>query len=174
MSVTSCLSRDDIKRMESMILVGEVIDTSDVGSRHARAGSDRDEPGFGRMLFFERRYNGPQEQRLPGTCQGNRIAINTNTRHKKRRNKDALKDGKEKTQENVPAEPVKNTFFPSLTTAFITLTCSSLSTTSRDFSSPSPVTPSRPDPSRTETLGEKNVSIVNLGCFALRAPGGAP
>src|SRR5258708_27334791 len=93
---------------------------------------------------------------------------------KRRRNKDALRDGTEKAQENVPAEPVKKTFFPSLTTAFITLTCSSLSTTSRAFSSTSPVTPSRPDPSRTETLGEKNESIVNLGCFALRAPEGAP
>ena len=81
---------------------------------------------------------------------------------------------KEKKKEVVPAEPVKKTFFPSSTTILITFTCSSLSTTSRTFSSPSAATPSRPDPSRTETLREKKLSIVNLDCFALRASGRAP
>src|SRR6267154_594370 len=90
------------------------------------------------------------------------------------KNKDAPRDGTEKARENVPAEPVKNTFLPSSTTSFITLTCSSLSTTLRTSSFASPVTPSRPHPTRTETLGEKNVSIVDLGCFALREPGGVP
>jgi hypothetical protein len=127
------------------------------------------------MLLLERHDDGPQEQRLPGSCQDSGITININShRLGKNENKDAPRDGTEKAQENVPAEPVKNTFFPSSTTSFITLTCSALSTTSRTFSFASPVTPSRPHPSRTETLGEKNVSIVFLGCFALREPGGAP
>src|SRR6266851_434268 len=90
---------------------------------------------------------------------------NTQTKERKK---------KKERRRSVPAEPVKKTFFPSSTTIFITFICSSLSTTSRTFSSAPAATPSRPDPTRTDTLGEKKLSIVNLGCFALRASRRAP
>ena len=74
---------------------------------------------------------------------------------------------------SVPAEPVKKTFFPSSTTILNILICSSLSTTSKTFSSTPPATPSSPEPSCTVTLGVKKLSIVSLGCFVPRASSGA-
>ena len=62
---------------------------------------------------------------------------------------------------NAPAEPVKKTFFPSCTTIFKTLICSSFSETCSIF---------RVSLSGVEdaaTCGEKNVSNVRWGCFAV-------
>ncbi len=81
--------------------------------------------------------------------------------------------GEEKMCLSIPAEPVKKTFFPSLTTILITIICSLLSTMSSTFLSTPLAMPSSPEPSCTVTLCVKKASIVSLGCFMLQVSSSA-